>query len=165
MGFWSPQDWNFRKIGHFRNFEKQPIQSNFFDLFGHFMYKYAFLCNKIFNFDKNGRIFAKSSNFQKISAPAAPKIGHFSPFFQFFGAEKLVTLGQNWPPFCPLAPPNSSPDLKSTTLICNFIKTRTKMLKRNRTASHTIPDSIQGYGSWKEVNVVIESSLDPEAQH
>ena len=38
-------------------------------------------------------------NFLKISAPAAPKMGHFSPFFQFFDSEKWVTLGQNWPPF------------------------------------------------------------------
>ena len=30
------------------------------------MYKYAFSCNKIFNFDKNGRIFAKSLQLAKI---------------------------------------------------------------------------------------------------
>ena len=62
---------------------------------------------------KMGEFLLNHPNFQKISAPAAPKIGHFSQFFQFFGAfgaEKLVTLGQNWPPFWPLAPPNSSPD-------------------------------------------------------
>ena len=58
---------------------------------------------------KMGEFLLNHPNFQKISAPAAPKIGHFSPFFQFFGAEKLVTLGQNWAPFWPLAPPNSSP--------------------------------------------------------
>ena len=44
-------------------------------------------------------------NFLKILAPAATKIGHLSPFFQFFGAEKLVTLGQNWPPFGHWPPP------------------------------------------------------------
>ena len=59
---------------------------------------------------KMGEFLLNHPNFQKISAPAAPEMGHFSPFSQFFGAEKLVTLGQNWPPFWPLAPSNSSPD-------------------------------------------------------
>ena len=51
-------------------------------------------------------------NFLKFLAPATPKMGQFSQFFEFFGAKKLVTLGQNWPPFWPLAPSNSSPDTK-----------------------------------------------------
>ena len=37
-----------------------------------------------------------------MSVHAAPKIGHFSPFFQFFGAfraEKLVKLHTFWPKY------------------------------------------------------------------
>ena len=30
MGLWSPENWDFRKIGHLRNFEKYHILSDFF---------------------------------------------------------------------------------------------------------------------------------------
>ena len=105
MGFWSPQDLNFRKIDHFRNFEKQPIQSDFFDFFGLIMHFHAIKSSIL---TKNGQIFGKSSQFlKKLGAcgaknwslqPIFPifrrlwcrKIGHFRP--------KMPSQKGSWPP-------------------------------------------------------------------
>ena len=58
------------------------------------MHNYAFSCNKIFIFfAKMDEFLSNHPNFSKFSAPVAPKMGHFSQFFDAFGAEKLVTLG------------------------------------------------------------------------
>lgn len=62
----------------------------------------------MFNFTKMGKFILNHLNFSKFSVRAAPKICHFSPFSQFFGAfgaEKVVPLSQKWPPFWQLAPP------------------------------------------------------------
>ena len=58
-------------------------------------------------FTKLGEFLTNHPNISKFSAPAAPKMGHFSPFFQFFGAfdaEKWVILGLKWPPILAIGP-------------------------------------------------------------
>ena len=87
MGVWSPQDRDFRKIGHFRNFAKQPIQSYFYDFFRHFMHSYAFSCNKIFNLNKKRRFFYKIIlKLFKVFGANGAKNGSFQPIFPIFRA-------------------------------------------------------------------------------
>ena len=75
------QEWDCRKMCHFRNFEKWPLESDCFDYFCHFMPHYIFLCNKIFNFSKNGRFFLPNHlNISKFMALVSPKMCHFSHF-------------------------------------------------------------------------------------
>ena len=63
------------------------------------------------------------TNSQKFLTEIQPSATWKKYLFAYmaFGAEKLVTLGQNWPPFWPLAPPNSIPDLHTTPQKSLFI--------------------------------------------
>ena len=91
-------------MGHFRDL-KNSLYRAFFRLFQYFMHNYAFSCNEIFFFHKNGEFILNHQNFSKFSLPAAPKTCHFSHFFNFgaFSAEngslqaKMVLFG-HWPP-------------------------------------------------------------------
>ena len=110
MGFWSPQDWNFRKIGHFRNFEKQPIQSDFFDFFGLIMHFHAIKSSIL---TKNGRIFGKSPQFLKNFGACGAKNWSLQPIFPIFRRLRRRKTGHFRPKLAPLlaiAPPNSIPD-------------------------------------------------------
>ena len=105
MGFWSPQDWNFRKIGHFRNFEKQPIQSDFFDFFGLIMHFHAIKSSIL---TKNGRIFGKSPQFLKNFGACGAKNWSLQPIFPIFRRLRRRKIGHFRPklaPFLAIGPP------------------------------------------------------------
>ena len=60
------------------------MYSDFFIIFGYFMYNYAFSCNEFLNFHKNGRILLKVGKFYKFcgafgaeNGPVWDKSGHF----------------------------------------------------------------------------------------
>ena len=109
-GFGHPRIGIFEKLVTLENLKNslyRAIFSTFLDILCISMHFRAIKSSILTKMDE---FLLNHPNFLKISAPAAPKMGHFSQFFGAFGTEKLVTFSLKCPPFRPLTPLLSIPD-------------------------------------------------------
>ena len=75
--FWSLNKRDFWKLVT-EQISKNSLYSGFFDFLRHFKHNYTI---KAITFTKCGDFSLKYRKFSKFSAPAAPKIGHWTQFF------------------------------------------------------------------------------------